>query len=95
MLVLRLDVLTEEITSRTSLKLPTYEVIDYPSNYVADSEVKMATMSDEKKGMTELEGWIEQLMECKQLSENQVISTTCELLGDKLIDQLPAGESAL
>ena len=55
----------------------------------------MATMSDEKKGMTELEGWIEQLMECKQLSENQVISTTCELLGDKLIDQLPAGESAL
>ena len=32
----------------------------------------MATMSDEKKSMTELEGWIEQLMECKQLSENQV-----------------------
>ena len=74
MLVLRLDVLTEEITSRTSLKLPTCEVLDYPSNYVADSEVKMATMSDEKKGMTELEGWIEQLMECKQLSENQVNS---------------------
>ena len=33
---------------------------------------KMATMTDEKKSMTELEGWIEQLMECKQLSENQV-----------------------
>ena len=33
---------------------------------------EMATMSDEKKSMTELEGWIEQLMECKQLSENQV-----------------------
>jgi len=32
----------------------------------------MATMTDEKKSMTELEGWIEQLMECKQLSENQV-----------------------
>ena len=32
----------------------------------------MATMTDEKKNMTELEGWIEQLMECKQLSENQV-----------------------
>ena len=95
MLVLRLDVLTKEITSRTSLKLSTCEVLDYPSNYVADSEVKMATMSDEKKGMTELEGWIEQLMECKQLSENQVNSTTCELLGDKIIDQLPAGESAL
>ena len=77
MLVLRLDVLTEEITSRTSLKLPTCEVLDYPSNYVADSEVKMATMSDEKKGMTELEGWIEQLMECKQLSENQV-KVLCE-----------------
>ena len=31
----------------------------------------MAT-ADEKKSMVELEGWIEQLMECKQLSENQV-----------------------
>merc|ERR1712177_6440 len=37
----------------------------------------MGTMSDEKKGMTELEGWIEQLMECKQLTENQV-KTLCE-----------------
>ena len=55
----------------------------------------MATMSDEKKGMTELEGWIEQLMECKQLSENQVNYITCDPLGDKLIDQLPSGESAL
>ena len=32
---------------------------------------RMAT-ADEKKSMVELEGWIEQLMECKQLSENQV-----------------------
>jgi serine/threonine-protein phosphatase 2A catalytic subunit len=30
--------------------------------------------SDEKKSMVELEGWIEQLMECKQLNENQVTS---------------------
>ena len=29
--------------------------------------------SDEKSSMKELEGWIEQLMECKQLSENQVL----------------------
>ena len=29
---------------------------------------------DEKSSMKELEGWIEQLMECKQLSENQVNS---------------------
>ena len=28
--------------------------------------------SVEKNGMKELEAWIEQLMECKQLSENQV-----------------------
>ena len=55
----------------------------------------MATMSDEKKGMTELEGWIEQLMECKQLSENQVNYITCDPLGSELIDQLPSGESAL
>ena len=93
--LLRLDFLTEEITSRISSKLPTCEVLDYPSNYVADSEVKMATMSDEKKGMTELEGWIEQLMECKQLSENQVNYITCDPLGNELIDQLPSGESAL
>ena len=73
----------------------TCEVLDYPSNYVADSEVKMATMSDEKKGMTELEGWIEQLMECKQLSENQVNYITCDPLGNELVDQLPSGESAL
>ena len=71
------------------------QVLDYPSNYVADSEVNMATMSDEKKGMTELEGWIEQLMECKQLSENQVNYITCDPLGNELIDQLPSGESAL
>ena len=73
----------------------TCEVLDYPSNYVADSEVKMATMSDEKKGMTELEGWIEQLMECKQLSENQVNYITCDPLGNELIDQLASGKSAL
>ena len=41
-----------------------------PTLWLQRSE--MATMSDEKKSMTELEGWIEQLMECKQLSENQV-----------------------
>ena len=41
------------------------------SNTVAEV-LEMATMTDEKKNMTELEGWIEQLMECKQLSENQV-----------------------
>ena len=35
------------------------------------------TTPDEKKGMIELEGWIEQLMECKQLSENQV-KVLCE-----------------
>ena len=28
--------------------------------------------ADEKSSMKELEGWIEQLLECKQLSENQV-----------------------
>ena len=52
-------------------------------------------MSDEKKGMTELEGWIEQLMECKQLSENQVNYITCDPLGNELIDHMPSGESAL
>lgn len=28
--------------------------------------------ADTKRSMVELDGWIEQLMECKQLSENQV-----------------------
>ena len=30
--------------------------------------------SEEKSSMKELDAWIEQLMECKQLSENQVIA---------------------
>ena len=29
-------------------------------------------MSSEKESMKELDGWVEQLMECKQLTENQV-----------------------
>ena len=33
--------------------------------------------SEEKNSLKELDGWIEQLMECKQLSENQV-KTLCE-----------------
>ena len=32
---------------------------------------------EEKNSLKELDGWIEQLMECKQLSENQVKSL-CE-----------------
>jgi len=32
---------------------------------------------DEKTNLKELDGWVEQLMECKQLSENQV-KTLCE-----------------
>jgi len=33
--------------------------------------------SEEKSSLKDLDGWIEQLMECKQLSENQV-KTLCE-----------------
>ena len=33
--------------------------------------------SEEKNSLKELDRWIEQLMECKQLSENQV-KTLCE-----------------
>ena len=33
--------------------------------------------SEEKNSLKELDGWIEQLMECKQLTENQV-KTLCE-----------------
>ena len=33
--------------------------------------------SEEKNSLKELDGWIEQLMDCKQLSENQV-KTLCE-----------------
>ena len=32
-------------------------------------------MSSEKESMKELDGWVEQLMECKQLTENQVRNT--------------------
>ena len=32
-------------------------------------------MSSEKESMKELDGWVEQLMECKQLTENQVKNT--------------------
>ena len=36
-------------------------------------KVKESKMNSEEKGsMKELDGWVEQLMECKQLSENQV-----------------------
>ena len=34
-------------------------------------------MLDDKTSAKDLEGWIEQLMECKQLSENQV-KTLCD-----------------
>jgi len=41
-------------------------------------KVKESKMNSEEKGsMKELDGWVEQLMECKQLSENQVKSL-CE-----------------
>ena len=33
--------------------------------------------AEEKSSLKDLDGWIEQLMECKQLSENQV-KTLCE-----------------
>ena len=37
--------------------------------------------SDEsRKSMAELDGWIEQLMECKQMSENQVEQKNKELV---------------
>jgi hypothetical protein len=29
--------------------------------------------SEEKSSMKDLDGWVEQLMECKQLTENQVM----------------------
>ena len=35
------------------------------------------TAAEEKAQLKELDGWIEQLMECKQLGENQV-KTLCE-----------------
>ena len=36
-------------------------------------KVNKSKMNSEEKGsMKELDGWVEQLMECKQLSENQV-----------------------
>ena len=42
--------------------------------------------SDEsRKSMAELDGWIEQLMECKQMSENQVVQKSKELVLQLLI----------
>ena len=38
------------------------------------------SISGEKAQLTELDGWIEQLFECKQLAENSV-KTLCEKVG--------------
>ena len=48
-----------------------WRCILHPGIFQSVDAARMAT-ADEKKSMVELEGWIEQLMECKQLSENQV-----------------------
>lgn len=45
--------------------------------YILSSFVEMI---EDKSGLKELEGWIEQLMECRQLTENQVKSL-CDKVG--------------
>ena len=41
--------------------------------------------SDDRKNFKDLDGWIEQLLDCKQLSENQV----WEILLEAICDQKP------
>ena len=45
--------------------------------------VKMS--SEERSSMKELDGWVEQLMECKQLTENQVRTNLLKTFGVPLV----------
>ena len=45
--------------------------------------------SEERSSMKELDGWVEQLMECKQLTENQV-STRANLVCGAAFEPLKA-----
>ena len=44
----------------------------------------MTLEPSDKAGLKELDGWIEQLMECKQLAESNV-KTLCEKVSQKII----------
>ena len=41
--------------------------------------------SEERSSMKELDGWVEQLMECKQLTENQVRGNALKTLRVPLV----------
>ena len=47
----------------------------------------MTLDASEKAGLKELDGWIEQLMECKQLAETHV-KTLCEKVSQKFSAKL-------
>ena len=44
----------------------------------------MTLEPSDKAGLKELDGWIEQLMECKQLAESNV-KTLCEKVSQKIM----------
>ena len=53
------------------------KLISKNQNQIHKDGINMSIEASEKTGLKELDGWIEELMDCKQLAESNV-KTLCE-----------------
>ena len=63
-----------EIWIREIVRQLPLQIVNFSESEVVEGVLKLILKmsSEERSSMKELDGWVEQLMECKQLTENQV-----------------------
>ena len=76
-----------EIWIREIVRQLPLQIVNFSESEVVEGVSKLIVKmsSEERSSMKELDGWVEQLMECKQLTENQVRGNALKTFGVLLL----------